>query len=77
MWRAPKGFALMSHQPIFNAGPAICIALMTAFVVGLSWALSALHETIGFWPYMLFGAIVVPFMVACGFVWDWLTKTTD
>jgi hypothetical protein len=64
----------MSRQPIFNAKPAILFTAMTAFVVGLNWALWRLADSLGFWPFMAFGAVALPLMISCGFAWDHFEK---
>ncbi len=49
----------------------ICLSLLIAFVAGLSWALYRLNDAIGFWPFMLFGAIVIPLMISGGYAYDY------
>jgi hypothetical protein len=60
-------------QPIFNAGPAILFALMTAFIAGLSWALHWLPKGMEFSNFMIFGVLGIAAMVSCGYAWDYLS----
>ncbi len=52
----------------------ICTLVLAAFVSGLSWALYRLDDLIGFWPFMLFGAVTIPLMVSCGYAYDYFER---
>lgn len=58
------------REPAINWPIAICLALLIAFGAGMSWALHSLRDAIGFWPFMAFGAVLIPLMIAGGFIYD-------
>ena len=64
---------MSNRQPILNAKPAILFTLMTAFIVGLTWALRALSHAMEWSSFMLFGIMTIVTMVGCGYLYDWLT----
>ena len=64
---------MSNRQPVLNAKPAILFAAMTAFIVGLTWALRALSHAMEWSRFMLFGIMTIVTMVGCGYLYDWLT----
>jgi hypothetical protein len=55
---------------MFNARNAICLSLLTAWVVGLSYFLRQLSQSMEFSSFMIFCVVTVAIMVAGGFAWD-------
>ena len=64
---------MINRQPIFNAGPAICVALMTAFIMGMNCGLGWLAWQMEFSSFMVLGVLGIAAMIGCGYAWDWLT----
>jgi F0F1-type ATP synthase assembly protein I len=58
------------REPIFNAPIAICTALLIAWIVGFSWALSALRGAMSFENFMAFCVATFAIMVTGGYAWD-------
>jgi hypothetical protein len=61
------------RQPIFNARNAILFSLLTAFIAGAGWALDWLHDHMELSGFMLFCFGGGSLMIACGYVYDWLS----
>ncbi|UPK40099.1 hypothetical protein IVB18_24445 [Bradyrhizobium sp. 186] len=58
---------------MFNTRNAILFALMTAFIVGMNWALVALSKAMEFSNFIVFGLCLIATMIAGGYAWDWWT----
>jgi hypothetical protein len=69
MLRPPR-----QRPAMFNFRETVLTLSMIGFVSGLSWALYRLSDSLGFWPFMAFGAVTLPLMIMGGFAWDHFEK---